>query len=64
MLNTLTPDASKCCARQWRKIDEEKLASMSSFICDKCGCEYRPRVEGEIRFWDGYEWASLIKAAL
>jgi hypothetical protein len=60
MLNTLTSEASACCERYSAKID---LAVVDAFTCARCGCEYRPRLEGALRYWDYFGAISVIHAA-
>ena len=56
ILSALTPEADRCCRHAWQKaLDGGTLAER--FECPACGCEYRPEVDGNIRFWAYVAWA-------
>lgn len=49
-LETFQEDA--CCQKHLMKA---KRASLDSWTCPKCGCEWKPRMVGNIRHWEVHE---------
>jgi hypothetical protein len=52
MLESLTEEADLCCRKAFAKeADKGALDALESWVCPKCGCEYRVQLTGAIRYW-------------
>ena len=54
MLNTFQDDP--CCdANLVKALRAGELDGVESWTCPKCGCEWKPRIMGNVRHWGPHE---------
>ena len=59
-LSTFVPD--DCCAKPLgRALASGKLDAAESWSCPKCGCDWKPRMVGEIRHWEPHELIAVLR---
>lgn len=63
MLNSLTPEAGKCCEKSFNKLSQDAIEAATVFVCPRCICEYKPRIEGAIRVWECIAWMETFLGA-
>lgn len=63
-LQTITPECvqDRCCVRPLNKdLGTGKLDKLQSWICAKCGTEWRPRMIEGLNVWEPHERFAIFR---
>ena len=56
MLDVAMPSGDPCCNKPLNKaLLSGSLAEATEWVCPKCGCLWRARVDGAVRVWGPFE---------
>lgn len=59
MTDVYTPD--ECCGKHIAKaLLAGKLANTDTFVCPKCGCEWKARMVEDVRSWEPVTMIELL----